>query len=74
MSNLFNLVGTLLDNLIGGGSGSDAVTFANSWVGRIAHTIVEDANATTGSGVIAIFFVFSLLMAGFKLVHSLKRI
>lgn len=74
MSSLFDLVSTLLDHLVGGGSGADAVTFANSWVGRIAHTIVDDANASTGTGVIAIFFVFSLLMAGFKLVHSLKRI
>lgn len=74
MSSLFDLVTTLLDHLVGGGSGSDAVTFANSWVGRIANTIVADANASTGTGVIAIFFVFSLLMAGFKLVHSLKRI
>ena len=75
MSNLFNLVTTLLNHLIGTPtSGTDAVTFANSWVGRIAHTIIEDADATTGTGVIAIFFVFSLLMAGFKLVHSFKRI
>lgn len=74
MSDLFSLVSNLLDHLIGGGTGSDAITFANSWVGRIAHSIVADANASTGSGVIAIFFVFSLLMAGFKLVHSLKRI
>lgn len=78
MSSLFNLVSTLITYLIGGtvGSGSDAVTvtFAQSWVGRIANTIIEDANASTGTGVIAIFFVFSLLMAGFKLVHSLKRI
>lgn len=74
MSSLFDLVNTLLDHLIGGGSGADAVTFANSWVGRIANTILADANSTTGTGVIAIFFVFSLLMAGFKLVHSLKRI
>lgn len=76
MSNLFTLVGNLLNYLIGTptGSSTDAVTFANSWVGRIAHTIVEDADATNGTGVIAIFFVFSLLMAGFKLVHSLKRI
>lgn len=75
MSSLFELVTTLLNHLIGTPTGgSDAVTFANSWVGRIAHTIIEDANATTGTGVIAIFFVFSLLMAGFKLVHSLKRI
>ena len=59
MSSLFDLVSTLLDHLVGGGSGADAVTFANSWVGRIAHTIVADANASTGSGVIAIFFVFS---------------
>lgn len=74
MSNMFNLVTTLLDHLVGGGSGTDAITFADSWVGRIASTITADANATTGTGVIAIFFVFSLLMAGFKLVHSLKRI
>ena len=74
MSSLFNLVTTLLDHLVGGGTGTDSITFSNSWVGRIAHTIVADADATNGSGVIAIFFVFSLLMAGFKLVHSLKRI
>lgn len=75
MSSLFELVTTLLNHLIGTPTGgADSVTFANSWVGRIAHTIIEDANATTGTGVIAIFFVFSLLMAGFKLVHSLKRI
>lgn len=74
MSDLFSLVGTLLDHLVGGGTGSDAVTFANSWVGRIAHSIVADANASTGTGIIAIFFVFSLLMSGFKIVHSLKRI
>lgn len=78
MSDLFSLVGTLIAHLVGGsiGSGADAttITFANSWVGQIANTIVEDANASTGTGVIAIFFVFSLLMAGFKLVHSLKRI
>lgn len=74
MSSLFALVTTLLDHLIGGGTGSDAITFSNSWVGRIAHTIVADADASTGTGVIAIFFVFSLLMSGFKLVHSLKRI
>ena len=78
MSAFFELVGTLLTYLVGGtaGSGSDAVTitFAQSWVGRIANTIIADANASTGTGVIAIFFVFSLLMAGFKLVHSLKRI
>lgn len=74
MSSLFELVTTLLDHLIGGGTGSDAITFQQSWVGRIANTIVADANSTTGTGVIAIFFVISLLMAGFKLVHSLKRI
>lgn len=75
MESLFTLVSTLLNHLIGTPtSGTDAVTFANSWVGRIAHTIIEDANASTGTGVIAIFFVFSLLMSGFKLVHSLKRI
>lgn len=74
MSDLFSLVGTLLDHLVGGGTGDNAVTFANSWVGRIAHSIVSDANASTGTGIIAIFFVFSLLMAGFKIVHSLKRI
>lgn len=78
MSSLFELVGTLISYLIGGtvGSGSDVttITFAQSWVGRIANTIVADANSSTGTGVIAIFFVFSLLMAGFKLVHSLKRI
>lgn len=75
MNALFELVTTLLNHLIGTPTtGENAVTFANSWVGRIAHTIIEDANASTGTGVIAIFFVFSLLMAGFKLVHSLKRI
>lgn len=74
MSSLFDLVTTLIDHLVGGGSGTDAITFANSWVGRIANTIVADANSSTGTGVIAIFFVFSLLMAGFKLLHSLKRI
>ena len=75
MSDLFDLVSTLLNHLIGTPSGAtNAVTFADSWVGRIAHTIVVDANSSTGTGVIAIFFVFSLLMAGFKLVHSLKRI
>lgn len=78
MNALFELVGRLMTYLIGGtvGSGADAttITFAQSWVGRIANTIIDDANASTGTGVIAIFFVFSLLMAGFKLVHSLKRI
>lgn len=75
MSALFDLVSTLLNHLIGTPTGdTNAVTFAESWVGRIAHTIIDDANASTGTGVIAIFFVFSLLMAGFKLVHSLKRI
>lgn len=75
MSSLFDLVSTLLNHLIGTPTGgTDAVTFAESWVGRIANTIIQDANASTGTGVIAIFFVFSLLMAGFKLVHSLKRI
>lgn len=74
MSSLFDLVGTLLDHLIGGGSGDNVITFQQSWVGRIANTIVNDANSSTGTGVIALFFVFSLLMAGFKLVHSLKRI
>lgn len=74
MSSLFDLVTTLLDHLVGGGSGTDAITFSQSWVGRIANTIVSDANASSGTGIIAIFFVFSLLMAGFKLVHSLKRI
>lgn len=74
MSSLFDLVTTLLDHLVGGGTGSDAITFSQSWVGRIANTIVADANASSGTGIIAIFFVFSLLMAGFKLVHSLKRI
>ena len=71
MGDLFSLVDTLLDHLIGGGSGTNATTFANSWVGRIANTIIADANSSTGTGVIAIFFVFSLLMSGFKLVHSL---
>ena len=78
MNALFELVGRLMTYLIGGtvGTGSDTttITFAQSWVGRIANTIIDDANASTGTGVIAIFFVFSLLMAGFKLVHSLKRI
>lgn len=76
MSSLFSLVGTLLNQLIGTPTGTttNAVTFADSWVGRIANTIIADADASTGTGVIAIFFVFSLLMAGFKLVHSLKRI
>lgn len=77
MSSLFELVGTLLTYLVGGttgGTSSTTITFAQSWVGRIANTIIADADASTGTGVIAIFFVFSLLMAGFKLVHSLKRI
>lgn len=74
MSSLFDLVTTLLNHLVGGGTGSDAITFSQSWVGRIANTIVADADASSGTGIIAIFFVFSLLMAGFKLVHSLKRI
>lgn len=77
MSALFELVGTLLTYLVGGtiaGSSPTTITFAQSWVGRIANTIIADADASTGTGVIAIFFVFSLLMAGFKLVHSLKRI
>lgn len=74
MSSLFELVTTLLDHLVGGGTGSNAITFSQSWVGRIANTIVADADASSGTGIIAIFFVFSLLMAGFKLVHSLKRI
>lgn len=75
MSNLFNLVSTLLDHLVGnGGSGEGAITFADSWVGRIANTIINDANASTGTGVIAIFFVFSLIASGFKMVHQLKRI
>lgn len=74
MSNLFDLVGTLLRHLVGGGSGEGSVTFANSWVGQIANAIVNDADSSSGTGVIAIFFVFSLLMSGFKIVHSLKRI
>ena len=74
MSDLFTLVTTLLDHLIGGGTGTNTIAFENSWVGRIAGAIVDDANASTGTGIIAIFFVFSLLMAGFKLVHSLKRV
>lgn len=78
MSALFELVKTLLVHLVGGslGTGSDAttITFANSWVGTICNAIIDDAAASTGTGVIAIFFVFSLIMAGFKLVHSLKRI
>jgi len=78
MSSLFDLVQTLIVHLLGGsvGTGSSATTiaFKDSWVGQIAKAIVNDADATDGTGVIAIFFVFSLLMAGFKLVHSLKRI
>lgn len=78
MSSLFSLVNTLIAYLVGGtigtGSGSTEITFAQSWVGQIAKAIVNDADATTGTGVIAIFFVFSLLMAGFKIIHSLKRI
>ena len=74
MSDLFDLVGTLLKHLVGGGTGADSVAFADSWVGQIANAIVHDANSATGTGVIAIFFVFSLLMSGFKIVHSLKRI
>ena len=78
MDALFTLVGKLLTYLVGGtvgdGTSATTITFAQSWVGRIANTIIEDASASTGTGVIAIFFVFSLLMAGFKLVHSLKRI
>ena len=54
MSNLFTLVGNLLNYLIGTPTGTttNAVTFADSWVGRIANTIIEDADATTGTGVI----------------------
>lgn len=76
MSALFDLVQTLIAHLIGGtpaGTSATAITFADSWVGQICNAIIADAGAT-GTGVIAIFFVFSLLMAGFKLVHSLKRI
>lgn len=76
MSALFDLVQTLIAHLIGGtpaGSSATAITFADSWVGQIANAIVTDAGAT-GTGVIAIFFVFSLFMAGFKILHSLKRV
>lgn len=77
MSALFDLVQTLITHLVGGtipGTTPTTIAFKDSWVGQIAHTIVADADATDGTGVIAIFFVFSLLMSGFKLVHSLKEI
>lgn len=78
MNALFSLVNVILAHCVGGtiGSGSDVttITFEQSYVGQICKTIIADANASTGTGVIAIFFVFSLLMSGFKIVHSLKRI
>ena len=77
MSGLFDLVKTLIVQLVGGtlpGTTPTTVAFENSWVGMIAKAIVNDADASSGTGVIAIFFVFSLILSGFKIIHSLKRI